>query len=320
MNNPNVPNNAAPRIHVVQRGEYLSGIAIRYGITMQALAAANGISQPDRIYPGQKLVIPNPVVQPPPPAPPGYRYYTVQPGEILSMVAVRANLSVEQLAALNRINPPYDVQPGQQILVPTATPDPTTRTHTVQPGEYLLGIALKYNVSMEELARLNNIRPPYLLSNGQVLNLPGNISIPPGGATPPGNATYTAQPGDYLLGIALKYNVSLEALAQANNLRPPYSVSPGQVLRIPANAGPAPAPIGGGTQPLPSQPPPSQPPAPQPTQPTNQVGRTHTVKDGEFLLSIALKYSLSMEAVAKANNLAPPYYLTVGQVLRIPQA
>jgi uncharacterized protein YraI len=47
-----------PRIHVVLRGEILSTIAQRYGVNVYTLAAANGITNINRIYAGQRLVIP----------------------------------------------------------------------------------------------------------------------------------------------------------------------------------------------------------------------------------------------------------------------
>ena len=43
--------------YTVKKGDTLSGIAARYGTTYQKLAKDNGISDPDRIYPGQKIVI-----------------------------------------------------------------------------------------------------------------------------------------------------------------------------------------------------------------------------------------------------------------------
>jgi N-acetylmuramoyl-L-alanine amidase len=49
---------AASRTHVVQAGEHLTGIARRYGVTIDAVAAANGISNPSRIFAGQRLSIP----------------------------------------------------------------------------------------------------------------------------------------------------------------------------------------------------------------------------------------------------------------------
>lgn len=45
------------RIYVVRSGDTLSGIAAKYGTTYQAIAAKNGISNPNRIYPGQRLKI-----------------------------------------------------------------------------------------------------------------------------------------------------------------------------------------------------------------------------------------------------------------------
>jgi LysM repeat protein len=49
-----------PRIHVVARGENLTQIATRYGVTVQAIVRANGIADPNLIEPGQRLIIPNP--------------------------------------------------------------------------------------------------------------------------------------------------------------------------------------------------------------------------------------------------------------------
>lgn len=49
---------ASPLIHVVAPGENLTSIAARYGVSVQAIAAANGISDPNTIYTGQRLVIP----------------------------------------------------------------------------------------------------------------------------------------------------------------------------------------------------------------------------------------------------------------------
>ena len=49
---------AASKVHVVKRGENLSRIARRYGTTVKAIAKANGIKNPNRIYTGQRLRIP----------------------------------------------------------------------------------------------------------------------------------------------------------------------------------------------------------------------------------------------------------------------
>ena len=53
-----VPSSGQVIVHVVQPGETLYSIAYRYGTTVQAIIDANGITNPDQIYPGQKLSIP----------------------------------------------------------------------------------------------------------------------------------------------------------------------------------------------------------------------------------------------------------------------
>ena len=67
---PPMPRPPVSCIHVVQRGEWLSTIARRYGVSLWTMASANGLSNPNRIYPGQRLVIPGCRPWPPPPPPP----------------------------------------------------------------------------------------------------------------------------------------------------------------------------------------------------------------------------------------------------------
>ena len=60
-----VPSPAAtPLVYVVKRGDQLTRIANSFGVTLQAIEAANGITNPNLIVPGQKLVIPTPVASP----------------------------------------------------------------------------------------------------------------------------------------------------------------------------------------------------------------------------------------------------------------
>jgi LysM repeat protein len=57
---PAAPPPAAQTTHIVQRGEYLSQIAARYGVSWVAIAQANNIASPDRVYAGTQLIIPAP--------------------------------------------------------------------------------------------------------------------------------------------------------------------------------------------------------------------------------------------------------------------
>jgi LysM repeat protein len=103
--------------HIVQRGENLFRIALRYGTTVQAIATANGIANPARIYVGQKLTISTPGGQPPPP-PAGGTTYVVQPGDNLFRIALRYNLSYLYLAQYNGIGNPSYIYAGQVLRIP----------------------------------------------------------------------------------------------------------------------------------------------------------------------------------------------------------
>jgi LysM repeat protein len=59
---------ATPLVYVVQRGDQLGRIAQSFGVTLQAIQAANGITNPNLIVTGQKLVIPSPGASPVPSA------------------------------------------------------------------------------------------------------------------------------------------------------------------------------------------------------------------------------------------------------------
>jgi LysM repeat protein len=104
--------------YVVVRGDTLTSIAIRFGTSVQALAAQNGILNPNRIFVGQKLVIPGCQVAPPPP-PPACNLYTVKPGDTLSCIALRFGTTVAAIAVRNNIANPNIIFVGQQLCIPT---------------------------------------------------------------------------------------------------------------------------------------------------------------------------------------------------------
>jgi murein DD-endopeptidase MepM/ murein hydrolase activator NlpD len=119
-------------VYVVQAGDTLFAIALRLGITAADMAAANGLSNPNLIFVGQRLIIPNPKPEAEPaivatydeqkdenkmPASP--QVYVVQRGDTLSAIASRLGLSVTELAAANGILDPDYLPVGQQLVIPT---------------------------------------------------------------------------------------------------------------------------------------------------------------------------------------------------------
>jgi len=103
--------------YVVQPGDRLYRIALRFGVDYRQLAAYNNIVNPDRIYPGQVLRIPTGGQTPP--GPPGKEIlYTVQPGDNLFRIALRYNLNYLYLASYNGIANPHQIRVGQVIRIP----------------------------------------------------------------------------------------------------------------------------------------------------------------------------------------------------------
>ncbi len=108
---------------------------------------------------------------------------------------------------------------------------------------------------------------------------------------PAGGTTYTVKAGDNLSTIAKMYGVTTAALVQANGITNPSRIYVGQKLRIPG----ATAPVATGTA----------------------SGRVYVVQSGDYLSKIAAKYSVTVDAIVKANNLKSTT-IYVGQKLTIP--
>jgi LysM repeat protein len=188
-------------IHTVQRGDTLYRIAVRYGVSMDAIAEANGITNRSRILAGQQLVIPNydpsptevdnPLVAGTP------IYHTVTGGDTLGSIANRYGMTISQLMRLNNIADPNVIYRGQQLAVWSTT--------DAEPNE---------------------------ASVSGAPNEPAATVAEPPAAAP--STTYTVQPGDHLALIARRFGVSWSELAQANNLSNPNQIYSGQTLIIPS--------------------------------------------------------------------------------------
>ncbi len=121
--------------YVVQPGDTLGGIAARFGTTVSALAQANDIADPSLIYPGQRLIIPS-AVQQPPELPTQAQVHVVRPGEYLSQIARLYGTTVWALAVANDLANPSFIYPGQRLIIPTRSatlPAPISAVEFVPP-------------------------------------------------------------------------------------------------------------------------------------------------------------------------------------------
>jgi LysM repeat protein len=122
------PASAAPTAcggtHVVQRGETMYSIARRYDVSVWTIARANGMTNPNRIYVGQRLVIPC------------YRQTTghvhiVQAGENLTTIGLRYGVSAWAIARANGLTNLNHIYAGQRLTIPGAGATPTKKPTSV---------------------------------------------------------------------------------------------------------------------------------------------------------------------------------------------
>jgi LysM repeat protein len=116
-------------LHVIQPGETLTAIAIRYGVTVEAIVVANGITDPNHIQAGDVLIIPLGDAASPTPGPsatpaptasgsPEVTIYVVQAGDTLQRIANRFGVTVQAIQEANGITDPNKIYVGQQLIIP----------------------------------------------------------------------------------------------------------------------------------------------------------------------------------------------------------
>jgi len=170
------PVSSAPQegnvVHVVQRGDTLYSIARRYGVNVWTIARANGLVNPNHIYVGQRLVIPN--------GQPASVVHVVQPGEMLTRIALHYGVDVWSIARANGISNLNHIYVGQRLTIPgAATPAPpaaaTSAPQPAQPSTYPGPWSGEYfdNITLAE--------PAYVTRDDEEINFNWSWGPPAGG-------------------------------------------------------------------------------------------------------------------------------------------
>lgn len=174
--------------------------------------------------------------------------------------------------------------------------------HTVKWGETLYSIALRYGTTVRAIVAANHLRSAHWIYAGQRLVIPVKGSERAVG-TAGEDSWYRVRRGDTLYSIAWRHGTTVQAIAQANNVRNLSLIYVGQRLHIPkGNSGPT------------------------PTVAKEQQGKgsttghdyIHVVQRGETLAQIAWRYGTTFWHIAAANNLRNPSIIYIGQRLVIP--
>lgn len=262
------PDGLITNTYVVQKGDSLYSIAAKLGTTVTELKKENNLTS-NTLQIGQVLRIPTKEIYEE-----EENVYVVKKGDTLYGIAQANNTTVDEIKKFNNLTSNI-ISTGQLLKIPSALlPE---ATYTVKKGDSLYSIANKYNTTVDELKRINNLTSN-TLSIGQVLKLPSDKASDE--EKEENTITYTVQKGDSLYSIAKKYNTTIDAIKNLNNLTTNI-LSIGQVLLIPTS--------------------------------TN-LETTYTVQRGDSLYSIAKKYDTTVDRLKQLNNLSSNL-LSVGQIL-----
>src|SRR5262245_25438233 len=181
------------------------------------------------------------------------RTYVVQTGDTLFSIAARFNVSVSELATINKIYDVNSIYVGQTLILPNPLPAgfqasypvsgstadgpqfgtggpassggtaPSTGnvvapagfvTYVVRPGDTLSDIAVRFNTTPDVIMATNNIANPDLIFVGQILII-GRKTTRARTVSSGGNNIYVVQVGDTLFGIASRFHRDAWAIARA---------------------------------------------------------------------------------------------------------
>jgi cell wall-associated NlpC family hydrolase len=190
---------ATPTQYVVQRGDFLAGIAAKVGVKLPDLLTANSLTAQSLILPGQTLVVPAGGTAPVPAAAPAAGIvYTVKSGDYLMGIATAYKVKLSDLLVVNNMTAKSVIKPGSQITLPVnavapvpavapapaaapapaVAPAPSGITYTVKSGDYLARIASSYKVKLADLLATNSMQANSLITPGLVLTMPAGAVVP----------------------------------------------------------------------------------------------------------------------------------------------
>ena len=235
---------------------------------------------------------------------------------------------------------------------PLPPPEPEYTVYIVQRGDYLAKISKKYNVTINSIKRLNNLKDDNIRI-GQKLKLPGKLEVgeqkvpegafakdPKAAAKKPYAAytgatkEYVVKSGDTLGAIAYGNGINIRQLEELNGLTSD-TLKVGQKLKIPAEKVVTPKKVE--TKPVekkaaepevkaaeaPAEPvvAPVETPAEAPVAaPVEEAAptQTYTVQEGDDLTDVSIRFGVSAAAVRELNNLGESDKLVAGQILKLP--
>lgn len=246
--------------HEIRRGETVSAIAKKYGVSQYAIFEANNLSRRSKIYAGKKLIVPVPLDR---------EYsgssgsknrnyeasnsvYVVRAGDNLWDISKAFGTSVSALRDLNYLGKTTRIYVGQKLKIPSSathlasknttksksskssksyastgnssskSKSSDNKTYKVKSGDTLWEIARRYGTTTTAIKRLNGLGRSSRIYPGQVLNITSNADY----------VVHTVRRGETLSSIATHYRTSISRIRANNMIDDPDLLQVGKELRI----------------------------------------------------------------------------------------
>ncbi len=170
-------------VHVVIAGESLYAIAKKYDLTVEDIIKWNGLEKNEAIKPGQKLQVAEPVEvgvlgeykeKPVQPAGNKEQTHQVKPDETYYSISKSYGVTIEDILGRNKLDLNTPIKPGQQLIIPASSQAEkaslsTGNTYIVQAGDTFYKIAREFDLTVEELMKLNNKKEPHLAIGEEII-------------------------------------------------------------------------------------------------------------------------------------------------------
>ena len=255
--------------YIVQPGDSIYAIARKLYINPNDFMKANNLNTSSILNIGQTLVLPIGTTLPPE-IELTNNTYTVLPGDSIYAIARKLNINPNDLMKANNLNHSSILNIGDTLVLPTdreiKIEQSEIESYIVKPGDTLYGIGRRYNITPEEITKMNNLNSNFI-HVGQKLKIINNNNY----------LSYKVIQGDTLYNLAQQHNTTVDKIKDVNNLFNDV-LAVGQHIKIPDER----------------------------QINNLDENNIYTIQEGDTLYGIASKFDVTVDALKNINSLSTP--------------